>query len=226
MGRAKRNLIAAVIGVFLAASSGYGGPISFYDDAGDWLADFGGASLLVDWTTANEINQLVAGTSYGGTLTFDKANTNLPFSFNLNTLQSGAEFIWNENQGNPKFVDSMSVGRFNQHQDDDWEMVIYDGSGPIAVGFVIGDNAIEVGEMVVVDDAGGWLGSFRPNSSGQTGAFHGILTESAIVSIRFDEHAGPDDISLRSITIGVPEPATVALLGIGAVALVGRRRRR
>ena len=101
--------------------------------SGEQEFDFTAANVLL----ANQVSSLPpANTNVGNTLTFEAANTGLSADFTFHTLQSGANFTFDDHEaaGNlPDFDNALSVGDIDNFENDDWEMTF--SPGLFALGF-------------------------------------------------------------------------------------------
>ena len=158
---------------------------------------------------ANEVTSPPTGNSQlGGVLTFDSANTGLSRSFTVETLQPGAGFTFNDNEGPPLpvILDALSVGDMNDYEDDDFQISITNGPALYGFAFSLNDNVRQAGELLSVYGPGDVLLGTTPVIPGTNGvrAFWGVLSTTPITRIAFDENAGGDDILIADFRFAVP----------------------
>ena len=171
---------------------------------------------------ANEVTSPPTGnTNLGPRLTFDSANTGLSRSFRVETLQPGAGFTFNDNEGPPLHIilDALSVGDINDFEDDDFVVTRTDGPTLHGYGFFLNDNVRQAGESLnIYGPRGVLLGSTTdiPGTNGVS-AFMGVISRVPITRIEFEESHGGDDILIKDFHFAVPQ---VGNLG-GMTLLVG-----
>ena len=148
----------------------------------------------------------------GSILTFDSYHTGLTRSFNLETLQSGAEFTFNDHEGGvylPNFTDALSVGDNDDFEDDNWKVSLENGS-ITAIGFEIRGSKFAPYESITLYADGSPIDTISLQSlaeSGQGNYFIGIISDIPFDSIEFDEDNTGDDIAIadfRFATAGAP----------------------
>ena len=125
------------------------------------------------------------GADLGALLTFEAANTGLARSFQIETQQAGAVFVFDD--GISSFFDNaLSIGAINQHENDDWSLTVL-GNLPItAIGFEIRNNASSSGESIkLLDNAGNVLDTIALDSVSQTNGFIGVIADFAFSKIAF-----------------------------------------
>ncbi len=197
---------------------------TFFTDQDDWLEHV--QNLESFRTTFENIKDLYTfdPTINDGTLgpspDFFNVFTGLSRTFFLDTVQPGAEFIYNDsnNGGNifPGLVDALSVGNVNEHEQDSFNITILT-SGPTinappltAFGLRFKNTTPEAGEILEFEDEFGTIFASTTNipDNGPDGTFVGIITDTPIRLIRYLENAGIDDIAIADFMF-----ATAAITG-------------
>jgi hypothetical protein len=152
-------------------------------------------------TTEPDVN---AGLS--GTLTFSKSNTGLSRDYVLKTLQPGAGFTYDDDEGGANYASfdrALSVGDINNYEDDDWSF-----SSPAAMrsfGVIIADSNTATPRTIILLDAGGLeLERFSFTVENSISQFVGVITEYDFYEVRFDESAAPDgdDLAIKNLRVG------------------------
>jgi hypothetical protein len=97
---------------------------------------------------------------------------------------------------------------------------------PSFLGFPLGVTAGNYSQFFDMNLAGSWNAAYITNNGGTTtSAFNallaGLLDDRAYFNIHTNTFPGGE---IRARLLLIPEPSTVALLGIGLVALAARRR--
>lgn len=198
--------------------------VTFYTTASSWQTATG-LFQTFDTTAANieKANEvgLPSGNdvALGNTLTFGTANTGLQRSFNLRSLQSSSQFIFNDSTG--VWQNAISVGAIDVHEDDDWEMNILSGPGLRSFAFELVNNDEGASDSYSVYGTGNVLlgsisGASIPTSVGDTTRFLGVISDVDIVRILYNDDTGGDDIGFRNLQFGthIPEPNSLLLMGL------------
>ncbi len=177
---------------------------------------------------ADEVTSDPIGNAFiGPVLTFQGSNTGLDFDFQVQTLEVGAGFTWDDNEGDSDFNDALSVGDIDNFDDDDFRI---DFTGTVtAFGFDLRDNDSSTGESFSVFGDSGLLGTFSMIPADTGSSFVGVVTDDGPIShVIFDEDSGSDDIAIRSIsfsTNAIPEPGSGSMVSMAMLfALCFRRR--
>ena len=164
--------------------------------------------------------------------------TSDPFSIEMwfNKTQDGRGDLYNQkggghdlgiiNDGDEKvwvYWNGTAVGKGDVVSRNAWHHMVLTRGSTNAMGLWIDGALYSTGsssrpmDTIPVDI---WIGSNRSGSSVSI-PFGGLIDEVAI----YDRALTPDEIRLH-YSVGVPEPATLSLLGLGTLALVRRRRRK
>lgn len=229
-----------VLSVLLSCASWSWAATTIYTNESDWLdAVYHVQHLATDQTglsLSDEVNTpLSDGMGLSQTLTFSKANTGLNHSFTITAMQADAEMIFNDVMGSnpPVITDALSVGKINQHEDDDWQVTFMPHSNVTAFALNLLSNNSNPGEsLTVFGHDGSVLAQLPliPRTSAAAGvSFLGVTSDTPIKSIVFNEDTGDDDIEIshfRLASIHAPEPASLVLLSLGLAAGGARRWRR
>ncbi|MCI0636227.1 MAG: IPTL-CTERM sorting domain-containing protein, partial [Actinobacteria bacterium] len=202
------------VGTILDDDEAPAGPLTFYTDEAAWTAAVNAAAVdSLDTTAANvaladEVGSPPAqGEALGPQLTFRAASTGLCGSFTLRALQAGAGLTFDDGEPNPPLfpADGLSIGDVDDFENDDFQLGFPTGSF-FAIGFFLVDNTQDAGESLRVFGSGGLLGTLAgssiPDSSGGASTFVGVVSPVPLVSIRFDEDAGGDDVAIRDLRFG------------------------
>ncbi len=230
-----RTLCAVVL---VAFAGGAHAATVFYTDQAAWEAAVGGSFELfltesVQIGQANEVSSAPSSNTFGlgPSLTFEASQTGLSLDFDVEALQiqgiAADGFTWNDDEGHAIFrTGALSPGDIDNGEDDDVEWEFLGGAPVHGFAFELLDNNTTTGESFSVFGPSGLLGSFTP--PGTAGAqFVGVVSDQELVRASFDEDTTGDDIAIRDFRFSsVPEPSTVALLGLGllGIAVKGRRR--
>ena len=116
----------------LAGTTLYTDRIKFEADAGP-IENF--TTTADNIILADEVDKTPeSDTALSATLTFNKSNTGLSRSFELATLQQGAEFVFDDGVSSI-FTDALSVGKIDEYENDDWSLTLQDGLVMRGFGF-------------------------------------------------------------------------------------------
>jgi hypothetical protein len=219
--KTKSVFLLVVLGLVVVHSVVFAqGIVTFYTNEAAWLAAVTNVETFPftasNVAKSNEVtsppgNNADLGTS---TLTFSSTNTGLSRSFTLQALQSGATLVYNDGDLQRP---SISIGRGNVYEDDDWQVTITSGCPLTAFAFDLVGNATNTGESFSVYGPGNvLLGSTTPpTSSNQGSAFLGVVSTSPIVRLHYDEGASGDngdDIGVANFRFAVNEAVAPAVL--------------
>lgn len=228
------KLVMALVVIFGVAAAAHAAPIftrtssnSGDPDRSGWQSSVGTTEAFTtsaaNIAKADEVALTPADPAYLGTstLTFDKANTGLTGSFTLSTPNT--DFHFRTFQVSYATLEASQAGVSN----DDWELVL---DTPVtAIGFTLISVNDRSGDIHVYDANDNLLGSTTASNSADN-TFIGIEANGTPISrvVWDDDTPGSDSNSVGNFEfIFVPEPASVALMGLGYVlVLSGRRRRR
>jgi hypothetical protein len=196
----------------------------------DWATAIGGAATLVFDTTAANVALATEVPSLPGVgaylcgppgnpqpscqLSFEAVNTQLCRDFTLRSLQAGSGITFDDSQerGNsPAWQDALSIGDINDHSNDDFEFSFGAGEPVHAFGFHFVDNSRESHESLKVYGPGDQLigivpGHTLPASHNNRSAFVGILSQTPITRVVFDESSDGEDMAIRDFRFGDPDP--------------------
>jgi len=173
-------------------------------------------------------------TNVGSILNFQTANTGLSRGFAVETLESGADFIFNE-VALPSYQNALSVGLDGSHENDDWSLRLLDNASMNAFGVVVRDNRSGTsGESVqlyfnnILMDTIDLSSTFTPTD---TDMFIGFTTDYAFDRVDFNEDPDSDDMAIADFRFATnpavaPEPASTALFLAGLSTLGVFRWRR
>jgi hypothetical protein len=194
-----------------------------------WAAAAGGQTLTFDTTAANVglATELGAPPEPGGQLcgppgtpvascllSYAAANTQLCRDFGLRSLDAGGGITFDdsaERGGSAAWQDALSIGDINDYSNDDFELGFGAGQPVHAFGFHFVDNQREPYESLRVYGPGDELiavlpGNAAPLSDGNLSAFVGVVSPVAITRVVFDEAADGDDMAIRDLRFGDPDP--------------------
>ncbi|MGH0030848.1 MAG: choice-of-anchor E domain-containing protein [Myxococcota bacterium] len=221
MARNTRPLLALsalIVASWLQAAAA-GAAVDFYvDDETGWVAAWEavasqGAPAVVyfDTTAANvalasEVSSTPGpNTGLGPRLTFEPQDTGMCHRFRVRTLQSGAGFTFDDDEGSgnlPNFDDALSIGDIDNHQIDGFELSLH-GPPIYALAFRITDNAGEPFEGISVWDG---IDDSVPIGQFDTSSLDsftiGIVSDTPIASVRFQEGTGGDDVAVKDFRFG------------------------
>lgn len=185
---------------------------------GDWFPAFMAAqpSATLGTVVPSPAGPLVPGATASAVFTVDSM-VNQFFTFGSMVVPSNDYFIGNDSPTEFRLLDSagnLQINTITQFGRDIWETGSEADSVAGSAFLVNGVNAFRIPEVdgVVERDFAG-LSFFNGETTGAGYVFNSQLTaELPVYRISFS-------------TVPVPEPATVALVAIGAVAMIGLRRR-
>jgi hypothetical protein len=187
--------------------------VRYHTSAGDWQLDadrFGTPEGLPATTfvftaealvQADEVTQVPAdNTAVGAMLTF----SGYAPAFSIRAHQPSAVFVFNDTGFNAPARPSLSIGRVDVHEDDDFSIEV-SGCAP-AVGFVLQDSPTVADEYVLVYGGGNALkGMFAPPPSNSNGdIFIGVIAPEPIARMTYSEDVGGDDIAIKSVSFVSP----------------------
>jgi hypothetical protein len=131
-------ILSVVLAVVVVHSTAFAqGVVTFYTNQTAWEAAV--TTFETFAFTANDVAKADEVTSppgnntlLGPTLTFASTNTGLCCGFTLQALESGANLVYNDGDLPQP---SISIGKGNIHEDDDWQVTIT--SGPPLTAFAL-----------------------------------------------------------------------------------------
>lgn len=231
-----RNLLIIIGGMALIlAQTAEAANVTFFTTASLWQAQTYSiqslGTLSSDVGLAEEVGN-PSGTDVllGNTLTFLSATTGLSRSFNLKTLQSGAQFVFNDSTG--IWQNSLSVGTHDVYEDDDWELNFLSGPALSSFAFELVNNDEGTSDSYSIYGAGNVLlatlsGTSIPTSVGDTTRFLGVVSDINITRIVYNDDTGGDDIGIRNMQFGfaVPEPQTLFLFSLALLGVSYLKRK-
>ena len=142
-----------------------------------------------------------ANTGLGATLTFPEVETNFCRAFVVKTLEPGANFTFDDDEGAgnfPGFDNALSVGDIDNFENDDFEISFPPGETPAyAVSFGIQDSNSASGESVQVFGADNVLLATLNSLPSDLNFTIGIISTEPITRVVFNEDTGGDDIALK-----------------------------
>jgi len=156
----------------------------------------------------------------GRTLTFQRANTGLFYSFEFTSLQAGnGSLTFDDDEGSgdvPSFNNALSPGDIDNLENDDWRIRLVGNSvfRPMrAFGFLLRDNGDSTGEFIRLYDSAGNLVHAVPVGAQASGdVFLGVVSDEPFSEIRYDEDPGGDDIAVADFRfVAIPDPAPTAV---------------
>jgi hypothetical protein len=247
----KHKLAVVAVGAFLLSSEAHAVPITFFgSDTG--LGD-GNGQLLVHPNADAARDAFLASLVGVGTETFDSgfahgaaAPLALTFPGAGTATLTGSGEVMNENFDPVSFGGAANpsgewFGRFAISDDFYYGQVVAPGfsvlmSDPVAAfGFYATDIGDFSGTLTLELANGGVTIVPVPvplSSPGGGVLYFGVIdTANPFVSVTFNASAGSDAFGFDDLTIGsveqvrIPEPATLALLSLGLLGLVARRRK-
>ena len=158
---------------------------------------------------ADEVTSLTGLNDYlGRILTFRDVNTRLSRGFVVETLQPGAGFTFNDTEGGIPAEGvqlALSVGDFNDYEDDDWQLSLLDGAAIRAFGIEIRHARFAPGESITLYAGAEPVGivdlSSLPSEGNET-YFLGIVSDVPFDRIGFNEDPDGDDIAIADFRFG------------------------
>ena len=215
--------------------------VTFYTDEQEWLEQVGQLEVFAlnsqNISLSDEVTIPPApNTEVGSILTFQSANTGLSRSFQLRTLSVDTVFGYNT----PNFVNYSTTdelldvgtwhGRYGIDDKDDWDLQVLSGTSLFAFAFDLVGNDNNADESFNVYGPDGsllgsvippWDGSYMSNPQGTN--FLGVIADSPIARLYFNEDLSTDEIAIANLRFATPEPTTLLLLALGGLIL--RRRK-
>ncbi|RJQ50286.1 MAG: PEP-CTERM sorting domain-containing protein [Nitrospiraceae bacterium] len=185
-------------------------------------------------------------TNVGTLLTFQASNTGLSRSFTIETLQSGAQFTFDDDEqvgsarpNIPEYDNALSVGDKDGYDDDDWRLKILNGPAMTAFAFEIRDSYFAPGESIKLYSGNVLMDKidlgFLADGKEHLKFFLGVTTNYDFDRIDFIEHPKAkegvgDDIAIADLRFAtvVPEPSSYILFftGLLTLGLLTWRRRK
>jgi hypothetical protein len=249
---------ALLCGLMLSHSSlALADTTSFYTDLTNWQNALSGYDIESWITTSENIGKAdevasdpAPNTKVGPVLTFDKANTSLSSSFQIESLQyerllvknGEAGFTFDDQDGglahDSDFDNALSVGDMDDFEDDDWSLSLLNGSTMTGFGVELRDNRFETGESISLYSGASLLTTlyfsdyYSPFPTSTANNFIGIATDYTFDQVVFNEDAGGDDIAIADFrfanTAVAPEPASTALFlsGLSTLGVFSWRRKK
>ena len=191
----KTVLFIAFLQFFGFSNSAYANLI-FYTNESDWLTSVSGLPVhgsirsLSNYALANELTSAPnPGDVVGPKLTFDRNATGMPWSLTIEA-QPGAQLAALDRHGG-------MLASTTADQQDDFHLTIIDSMDLLAFGFFLDDNHLDAKESVTAYDTTGLVlgtSSSIPLSPNGQNAFFGVVSDTAIGSIYYDEDAGTDQV--------------------------------
>jgi len=185
------------------------------------VAEMAGEGLITDFLTtpgnialANEVGAPPgANMSLGSIITFEPANTGLPFTFYLRATIGGYRLVYDDQEGHPAFQPmdqqrSISIGDADDEENDNFEIGVpeWDRNHAVfAIGITVGDNAAEGEERIEVEGLGLSKTFAMSPDCPLTHGFIGVVSTVPLTSLFFNEGNGGDDIFVRDFRFGVLE---------------------
>jgi hypothetical protein len=154
--------------------------------------------------------------SVGPVLTFQSTNTGLSTGFKVETLESNAEFIFNEGIGSGASDDwrnALSVGNFVTHSDDDWSLSLLNGDKMMAFGIEIRNSRNLTDETITLylmsnnDTVATFNLSSEPNDNHNL--FIGIVSDVPFDRVVFNENPDDDHIAIADFRFASVLPSEI-----------------
>ena len=191
----------------LAPPNGAAGRTALIEATGS-VEDFAFSATTI--AQANEaVPPITENDQLGSTLTFPRAATGLCHSFTVQALESGAQLVFDDQEGSAAWDDALSIGDIDNHESDSF-LVTFDGAVPMhGFGLHLLDNSSEPGEQIWIFDPSGLDISDRlnvityetiPDSSGNGTSFVGFWSAEPVGAFRFVEYEGGDDIGIERLS--------------------------
>jgi hypothetical protein len=209
----KRNLVTTIAAALLIfAGQARAGVVAYTSQAA-----FNAASTNLTSVNFNGLAPVGGFTYYGDSLTVGALNFSGTGGFRLFVIDPGfAPPSWSYNSGNQVLTDNFGVPFFGGSG-----LTTFFPAGTTAASLLIGDFSsttatitLSTGDVFTVPITG------QPNLD-----FYGFTSTTPITSINLTDLIGAPVIDTVQYGQAVPEPTSLALLGIGAVSMVGYGRR-
>jgi hypothetical protein len=166
----------------------------------------------------------------GGGLSFESFEN--PWSTSATVVFSG--FSVSELNGNNQIhYQGISSTYISAVTDGSGACVYQDNGNSIGMFFAFNNPTYAIGMDITVNpvntlviDIGGGVTDTLAFSTNNSPKFWGVISDSVIDTITFDGVAtgSANYIGFDAVSYGVPEPATICLLGLGALSLLRRKR--
>ena len=190
----------------LAPPNGAAGRTALIEATGS-VEDFAFSATTI--AQANEaVPPITENDQLGSTLTFPRSATGLCHSFTVRTLQSGAQLVFDDQEGSAAWDDALSIGDIDNHEQDSFR-VTFDGAIPVhGFGLHLLDNITQTAESIRVFDPSGLdIGALLniityetiPDSSGNGTSFIGFWSAEPVGAIEFIENESGDDIGIERL---------------------------
>ncbi len=217
-------VVRSLVILCLALPSSVEAQVQCFSDLSLWCSALGNAdcNFVPDLERFNTVAANIAradevpsppgnNAQLGPTLTFNSANTGLSRSFVLEALQAGADIVFNDTEfGGSAAADTLSIGDFNDHENDDFQIILIGGQGVRALGFFLLDVDETAGESLNVFTGAGSLMGACSGFQANTDQFVGVVTDAPIGHVLFDEDPGGDDITVQDFFFALP-PGDVSI---------------